>query len=121
MTASVKKFDPRAEYYFEEGCFINELSNSGDDSEVSIARARVEPGQTTKWHSLREISERYVIQDGQGIVEVGDSEPTLVVPGDVVIIDPGQRQRISNQGDTDLVFLAVCSPPFDASSYQELE
>ena len=36
------------EYYFEEGCFINELSNSDADPAVSIAQARVKPGETTR-------------------------------------------------------------------------
>ena len=41
----IKSYKPDQEYYFKEGCFINELSNAPEDPEVSIARARVEPGQ----------------------------------------------------------------------------
>lgn len=52
--------------FFEEGCFIVEISNSSDDPEVSIARARVEPGRATQWHRLMGISERYVILEGKG-------------------------------------------------------
>jgi len=54
----VKSYRLADEYYFEEGCFIHELSNDPDDPEVSIARARVAPGQITRWHYLRETSER---------------------------------------------------------------
>lgn len=117
----IKKPAPNSEYYFEEGCFITELSNSSEDEEVSIARARVEPGNTTRWHSLEGISERYIILEGQGLVEVGEQVSEMVSPGDVVIIQPGQRQRITNQGSDDLIFLAICSPPFDSAAYRDLE
>jgi hypothetical protein len=53
-----------SEYYFEEGCFITELWNSPTDKEVSIARARVEPGVTTRLHSLKNVTERYIILKG---------------------------------------------------------
>ena len=55
------------EYYFEEGCFITELHNSPDDPAVSVARARVEPGRTTRWHCLATIRERYVMIEGCGL------------------------------------------------------
>lgn len=121
MQTSIKKQAADSEYFFEEGCFITELSNSEDDSDVSIARARVEPGKATKWHSLKDISERYVILEGEGLVEVGELEPQSVSVGDVVLIEPQQRQRISNVGDQDLVFLAICSPRFVVSAYLDLE
>ena len=44
------------------------MSNDDSDPELSIARARVEPGATTKWHRVRDTVERYVILDGQGRV-----------------------------------------------------
>ncbi len=50
MKADVSICDDQAEYYLEEGCFINELSNSENDAEVSIARARVACGGQTRWH-----------------------------------------------------------------------
>lgn len=119
--ARIKPYDPGAEYFFAEGCFITELSNAADDPEVSIARARVEPGQTTRWHLLRDTIERYVLLEGSGRVEVGDLPPQRVDPGDVVVIPAGMRQRISNPGPGDLVFLAVCSPRFEASAYVDAE
>lgn len=109
--------DLSGEYYFAEGCFITELSNSTDDLQLSIARARVEPGKTTNWHCLQGVTERYVILEGTGRVEVGNLEPQLVNAGDVVIIPPEERQRITNIGDDDLIFLAICSPRFEESLY----
>jgi len=117
MKPMIKKYDPAAEYYFAEGCYITEVSNSTDDLQLSITRARVEPGKTTRWHYLRGTIERYVILEGSGRVEVGDLEPQLVTAGDVVIIPPEERQRITNNGENDLVFLAICSPRFVESQY----
>lgn len=119
-----------AEYWFEEGCYITEWLNSPDDPLLSIARARVTPGVTTRLHRLVGVAERYVILQGQGRVElVGpDGELTSadhyvsdVEPGDVVVIAPMVSQRISNIGDTDLVFLALCTPRFTRAAYESTE
>jgi hypothetical protein len=50
-----------SEYYTEERCYITELSNTPNDPDVSIARARVLPGVTTRWHRLRATTERYLM------------------------------------------------------------
>jgi hypothetical protein len=70
MEASVKHFDASRELYTPEKCHIVELSNTPDDPEVSIARARVEPGVKTPWQRVTGTTERYVIQQGKGCVEV---------------------------------------------------
>ena len=112
---------PGDEYYFKEGCFITELHNTADDPAVSVARARVEPGRTTRWHSLQDIGERYMLVEGCGRVEIDTETPRDVYPGDVVQIPPGCRQRITNTGTIDLVFLAVCTPRFVGGAYRDLE
>ena len=88
---------------------------------MSVARARVLPGSTTRWHRLHGITERYVIQAGHGTVEVQDLPPTRVGPGAVVIIAPGAAQRIHNEGSEDLIFLAVCTPRFVPDCYESVD
>jgi quercetin dioxygenase-like cupin family protein len=112
MKQHIQRFQSNNEYYFVEGCYINELSNQSEDPELSIAQARVEPGVTTQWHQLRETTERY------GAVEIGDHVPQTVKPGDVVIIPPNTRQRITNISSKDLIFLALCTPRFEVENYQ---
>jgi mannose-6-phosphate isomerase-like protein (cupin superfamily) len=121
MRESIRKQNLSSEFYISEGCYIVELSNSPDDEDLSIARARVEPGVTTRWHRLKVSTERYCILSGEGRVEIGDRPPETVRPGDVVIIPPMCRQRISNTGDDDLVFLALCSPPFTTDDYEDID
>jgi mannose-6-phosphate isomerase-like protein (cupin superfamily) len=113
--------DTTKEFSTPERCHIIETFNSPADESLSIARARVEPGVTTAWHRVEGTVERYIIAEGRGRVEVGDSAPTDVAAGDVVIIPAGVRQRITNTGDRDLIFYCVCTPRFRQSNYRSLE
>ena len=121
MIEKIIKFDQKKEFYTSEKCYINELSNSADDTDVSIAMARVEPGVTTNWHRLVDTAERYTIISGRGRVEIGDLSAQEVSAGDVVIIPAQSRQRISNIDTVDLVFLAICTPRFSNEVYHDME
>ena len=121
MPPQVLKANEADEYYFDEGCFILELSNSPLDPGVSIARARVKAGVTTKLHRLKGVVERYVILAGIGKVEVAGLEPQKVSAGDVVIIPSLCPQRITNIGTKDLVFLAICTPRFTEQVYENMD
>jgi mannose-6-phosphate isomerase-like protein (cupin superfamily) len=121
MREEVRPMVPEAELYTAEGCFINELSNSEADPEASIARARIPPGITTRWHRLAGITERYVLLSGVGKMEVGNLRAQTVAPGDVVLIPPGCPQRITNVGYEDLIFLAICTPRFRDEAYEDID
>ena len=120
MKPIIQRADAAAEYYTDERCDILELSNSVDDPAVSIARARVAPRVTTRWHRLAGTTERYVVIEGRARVEVGELAQE-VEAGDVVVIPPMCRQRITNMGEGDLVFLAICTPRFRQENYEDLE
>ena len=66
MKEAIIPFDEGKEFYTPERCYIIELSNTPDDPDVSIARARVKAGVTTQWHRLSGTVERYVILEGTG-------------------------------------------------------
>ena len=121
MKTEIKKQNLNDEYYTDEKCYITELSNDKNDEAASIARARVEPGVTTRWHCLRDTVERYVILSGIGLVEAGNLPAKQVTSGDVVLIPPMCRQRIHNVGKEDLLFLAICTPRFRQDVYEDLE
>ena len=107
------------EFATGERCSIVEELNDPARPEVSLARARVAPGVTTRRHLLRGTVECYVIRAGEGRVEIG-GEVRDVVPGDRVLIPADVAQRITNTGDTDLVFQCVCAPRFLPGNYVDL-
>ena len=121
MKEAIIKQYPSNEFYISENCYITELYNNSADPEVSIARARVKPGETTRWHRLRGTAERYYIISGRGRVEIGDLPPGEVNAGDMAVIPPMCPQRISNIGSDDLVFLAICTPRFVYGVYEDID
>jgi len=121
MKEEIKKQNLKNEFYTTEKCYITELFNTPDDPDVSIARARVEPGVTTRWHRLKGITERYFIISGKGLIDIGELPPQEVTVGDVVLIPPMCSQRITNIGKDDLIFLAICSPRFTQDAYEDIE
>jgi mannose-6-phosphate isomerase-like protein (cupin superfamily) len=121
MQEFIRQSSLDGEFYTCEGCYITELLSSPDDPQASIARARVEPGVTTRRHRLQGIVERYYILAGRGLVEVGKLPPQEVTPGDVVLIPPMCPQRITNIGSQDLILLAICTPRFQNDAYEDIE
>lgn len=120
--AKVIACDESKEYFFREGCHILEMWNDPADPDVSIARARVEPGKTTRSHQLSDTVERYVILEGSGsFLSNGSNQSisTAVKAGDVVVIPAAEPQAIENTGSTDLIFLAICSPRFSEENYSD--
>jgi mannose-6-phosphate isomerase-like protein (cupin superfamily) len=108
------------EFWTRERCFITELLNDDEQPEVSIARARVEPGVITELHALS-VHEWYVVEAGQGLMRIGDRELFSVAHGDVVTVPKHCAQQITNTGGDDLVFLCVCAPRFSQENYTPLE
>jgi mannose-6-phosphate isomerase-like protein (cupin superfamily) len=108
------------EFWIRERCFVRELINTSSIPDFSLAETRVEPGVTTELHKLS-VNEWYAISTGSGAIEVGEEAPQAVGPGDIVAIPAGVSQRITNTGETDLVFQCVCLPRFTPSAYESLE
>lgn len=107
------------EFYTDERCFITELLNNDAYPDHSLARARVEPDITTEWHRV-EVEELYIIEQGEGRAEIGD-DVFDVKMGDTVVIPPRVRQRITNTGTEDLIFLCLCTTRFTPEGYETLE
>jgi mannose-6-phosphate isomerase-like protein (cupin superfamily) len=115
MQPKIIKAQNPHEYLTPERCYIAE---NFSDPNVSIARATVKAGVTTKAHHLTMgIQEIYIITKGTGRVTVGNLEPAEVTVGDVVVIPAGTSQKITNTGKIDLVFYCVCTPRFTEECY----
>ncbi|MGH8504160.1 MAG: cupin domain-containing protein [Gammaproteobacteria bacterium] len=121
MTSAISTAPAQGEYRTGERCLILELLNSPEDADVSVARARVEPGVTTKRHCVIGTEERYVILQGAGRMLIDGAAPRPVGVGDTVRIPAGLGQCIANIGVDDLVFLCVCTPRFEWRNYRLLE
>lgn len=109
------------EHFTEERCAILELWNDPADPAVSVARVRVAAGVTTALHGLAATAERYLVLAGVGRMEVGEARSEVVRPGDLVYIPEDCPQRITNLGESDLTFLAICTPRFVPEIYRDLE
>ncbi len=104
------------EFTANDGCHIREVlhpRNDGIDMPLSLAVARVEPGQQSYAHYLEQV-EVYYILTGHGLMHIGD-DIAEVGAGDAVYIPAGASQWIENRGDAELVFIASCVPPWSAA------
>jgi mannose-6-phosphate isomerase-like protein (cupin superfamily) len=119
--SAIITLDQTPEFFFQERCHIAELLNTTDCPGLSIARARVEPGVTTVLHIVRGTEEVFFILSGQGDVEIAGKVIGTVRPGDLLRIPADTPQRITNTGQEDLVFLAVCAPLFKGELYEEVD
>lgn len=102
-----------------EGVRILESWNLPDDPAVSVARARLLPGEATEWHHLAGTVERYLVVSGSGSVELGEDAPRAVHPGDVVFIPAGVAQRARCEGAEPFVFYCICTPRFEERNYRK--
>jgi mannose-6-phosphate isomerase-like protein (cupin superfamily) len=114
METKIVKDSSLNEFLTSELCFIAENYSSKG---ISVARARVKPAVTTLAHHLSGVDEIYLVTSGKGKVTVGILEPTEVGVGDVIVIPAATSQKISNIGETDLVFYCICTPRFTADCY----
>jgi len=113
--------DKKGEFWTDERAFITQLHTDTTISpEASLAIARVEVGVTTQLHSLTGIIERYIIRQGEGIIEINGVKQKLK-PGDQAVIPAGAAQRIENTGTIDLEFYCLCTPCFVPEAYVNLE
>lgn len=110
----------KPEVWTRERCYISEIVNDDDWPAFSLARCRVEPGVTTELHALS-VLEFYVVERGHGRMRVGDDAAFDIGPGDTVTIPQDAPQSVANTGNTDLVFLCLCTPRFLQHCYTSLE
>lgn len=98
----------------KDGSAIRELHHTAAQS---LAEATLAPGQATIRHHRLVSEEIYFVLDGTGEMEL-DGEWRHAVAGDAILIPPGARHTLANDGDTPLRILCCCSPPFaDEDAY----
>jgi mannose-6-phosphate isomerase-like protein (cupin superfamily) len=97
----------------KDGSSIRELAGPVSLPTVnqSLAEATVPVGGATDEHYHRVTEELYAFTGGAGRVRV-DGETRRVRAGDCVVLPPGTRHKLFNDGDEPLVLLCCCAPPY---------
>jgi mannose-6-phosphate isomerase-like protein (cupin superfamily) len=85
-----------------------------DDVEwsYSLAHASLKIGESSLPHRLVNQTELYFFLKGKGNMVV-NGEIQKIKNGDVVLVPKNAMQYIENQGNEDLLFLCIVSPPWD--------
>jgi mannose-6-phosphate isomerase-like protein (cupin superfamily) len=86
----------------------------------SLAEARLKPGISTKMHYHKAAEEIYYVLEGIARMEI-EAESSIVGAQDAIVILPGKEHRITNIGNTDLVFLCCCAPAYTHEDTQITE
>ena len=97
----------------DDKAIIHELASPANSSVTrhSVAEIRHPPGTASLEHYHTEAEEVYVVTSGQGGIRV-DGETRSIGPGDGVVIVPGERHKVWQEGDGDLVLLVTCAPAY---------
>ncbi len=75
----------------------------------SLARIFIRAGVTVLEHHHVHTEEVYFIHEGKGMMFL-QGEWREVHPGEAIVILPGERHSIRNEGPEDLVMLVTCCP-----------
>ena len=78
----------------------------------SLAEATVAIGGATDEHYHATSEEIYYIVSGSGEMDV-EGTRFAVKKGDAIALLPGEKHKIWNRGDSELVFLCMCVPPYE--------
>lgn len=84
----------------------------------SLAQASLSAGERSQPHKLSS-SEVYYILQGTGRMHI-DEEATEVSVGDVFEIPPNSIQWIENSGESDLEFICIVDPAWEAGDEEVL-
>ncbi len=93
---------------------------AGGGQQHSLAHITLPAGAASLKHYHPQAEESYFILSGQGRLMMEDQQRSLS-PGDAVVIPVNAVHQIFNDTDDDLIFLAVCAPPWtpDCSVFVE--
>ena len=71
---------------------------------TAFSRSTFLPGQTARAHQHADMFEVFYVESGRGVMRIGAAEHQLE-PGVCVLVEPGERHEITNNGSADLVLM----------------
>ena len=86
----------------------------------SIAEITIPPAGTAMPHFHKETEETYLILSGTATIQIQD-EQLVLTAGEAVLIEPGEVHQIINNGEENLVFIAVCVPAWQPGDSFEVK
>lgn len=86
----------------------------------SIAIVTIPPGKSSVLHLHPEAEESYFVTAGRAEIRVGE-ETFALREGSAALIPPKAPHKITNSGNNDLVFVAVCVPAWEPTNSVWLE
>ena len=114
----IRKFKDCPEIAAADGTRLRELLHPNReypfDGRYSLAHVILAPGEASHRHRLK-TDEVYYIVAGTGKIHI-DDESATVEAGDAIDIPPNSIQWIKNTGQTDLVFLCIVDPAWQAEN-----
>jgi mannose-6-phosphate isomerase-like protein (cupin superfamily) len=109
--------NPGGETVYE---FFGAAVSNGTPTKSSLALIVITPGGSSSAHSHKETEEIYHILNGQGNLVI-DGIQVMLQPGQACLIQPGEVHQLFNPGESNLEFLAICTPPWKASDSHPAE
>ena len=96
-----------------DGTRVRELAgnSAGGLAQHSIAQITLPPGKSSRRHYHPRVEESYIVLAGSAQVKVGDEIHAARI-GELIAIPPPQPHQITNLGKDDVIFLAICCPPW---------
>ena len=76
---------------------------------LSLAEVTIAPDGGAREHYHRQIEEVYYLLQGQARLTVGE-KTHIVGPGDTIVIPPGARHKIVNEGASAVIMIVACAP-----------
>jgi mannose-6-phosphate isomerase-like protein (cupin superfamily) len=109
--------NPTGESVYE---LIGSSVSSGHASAHSVALIEIPPGFSSEQHYHKVGEETYYILSGSAKMVV-DGLEYMLAKGQACLIQPYEHHQISNNGNENLEFIAVCAPGWTpADSYPSL-
>lgn len=84
---------------------------AGGTTQHSLAQIVLPPGKAALRHYHPIVEESYYVLSGEGYI-VLDGEKRIVTAGDAIAIPVNAVHQIFNHSGENLVFLAICAPPW---------
>jgi mannose-6-phosphate isomerase-like protein (cupin superfamily) len=98
------------------GEFGSKYLHRGRDYELGMIRIAPNSTYDVKPHYHKHTEEVFWLLEGEALFWINGDE-YIAKPGEVIIMEPGDKHNITNERDSDLVFVFAKSPRLEGDRY----